>query len=117
MARVPTLLEEGIRERVGVGLYQDIFISRKKRRNSDGTFAFVRFCESGCMRNAIDRLNGVIWNGKRLFVAVSKYACDIGVRKHTLIQNHQKGANKINTMKWAPVKLNKDGENNNSGPR
>ncbi|MED6192685.1 hypothetical protein PIB30_012285 [Stylosanthes scabra] len=88
------------------GFVKDIFISRKERINNEGAFAFVRYCDYGCMLKAIDRLNGVIWNGRRLIVNVSRYACVGGVRRKTLMQDQQKGLRKERTQKWVPVKHN-----------
>ncbi|MED6152390.1 hypothetical protein PIB30_091605 [Stylosanthes scabra] len=61
------------------GSVNDIFMSRKSRRNANCPFAFVRFNEyAGAMR-AIDRLNGTFWGEGKLFITLSKFKRDGGV--------------------------------------
>ncbi|MED6175309.1 hypothetical protein PIB30_077159 [Stylosanthes scabra] len=55
------------------GFISDVFISRKERRNSTGTFAFIRFNSYGGSRKAIQRLNGTRWGEANLVVGLPKY--------------------------------------------
>ncbi|MED6112876.1 hypothetical protein PIB30_065724 [Stylosanthes scabra] len=49
------------------------FHRRKKRRNSNSLFAFIRFHAYGAAFRAINRLNGKLWYEAKLYVALSKY--------------------------------------------
>ncbi|MED6110166.1 hypothetical protein PIB30_040501 [Stylosanthes scabra] len=55
------------------GYINDIYISRRKRRQNDDTFAFVRFSEYGGMMKAITRMNGGYWKEHKLSVSRAKW--------------------------------------------
>ncbi|MED6156272.1 hypothetical protein PIB30_013078 [Stylosanthes scabra] len=96
------------------GYVKDIFISRKKRRNTDGAFAFVRFCELHCLWKAIEHMSGKTWNGRKLIVKIARYACDDGIQRNVV--GHQKGQSKIGTQKWVLVKHDKVAKTVDSTP-
>ncbi|MED6223602.1 hypothetical protein PIB30_075524 [Stylosanthes scabra] len=97
------------------GYVKDIYVSRKKRRNSKGTFAFVRFWEYGRVMKAIARLNGKPWHAYKLFVSLSKFRRDGGPRWENMEhEKHVGGQGKRQTQKWIPVK-NKIGEGTTTG--
>ncbi|MED6170487.1 hypothetical protein PIB30_031475 [Stylosanthes scabra] len=86
------------------GYIKDIYVSRKRRRETNGTFAFVRFCNYGSMRRAVVRTNGMYWNRRKIFVSMSKFTRDSGSRateKEAAIgggTNHQQDT-KVSTRK------------------
>ncbi|MED6155459.1 hypothetical protein PIB30_005311 [Stylosanthes scabra] len=112
---VSTTKRELYKEFGKCGFVKDIFISRKKRRNTEGTFAFVRYCEDSWMIRAINRLNGVLWNGRKLFVSESRYTWGGRVQRQPLLKNQHKEMKKGRTQKWIPVKQKQTDESDNRG--
>ncbi|MED6113226.1 hypothetical protein PIB30_068850 [Stylosanthes scabra] len=55
------------------GYILDVFISKKRRRNSNSVIAFIRYHAYGGAQRAINRLNGKLWLEAKLYVALSKY--------------------------------------------
>ncbi|MED6125669.1 hypothetical protein PIB30_070810 [Stylosanthes scabra] len=83
---------------------KDVFVSRKIRRNSNSPFAFVRFNKYVGASEAIQRLNGRLWDERKLFITLSKFERDDGSRREANERvNIPRQAKKI-VQKWVEVK-------------
>ncbi|MED6158490.1 hypothetical protein PIB30_033223 [Stylosanthes scabra] len=86
------------------GFIKDIYISRRKRQQTDDTFAFVRFWDYGSAMRAIKRLNGTSWQGHLLSVSMSKYRREGNWSSEKQDRAECFMMNKGQTKKWVPMK-------------
>ncbi|MED6147374.1 hypothetical protein PIB30_043515 [Stylosanthes scabra] len=92
------------------GLIVDIFVSRKSRRNKQGTYAFVRFKEWKDALRARENTNGVLWQGNKLTVSSAKNRKGEVSQKHVLRRTQWDSTiSKLRrrvVQKWIPVTMN-----------
>ncbi|CAO2814203.1 unnamed protein product [Amaranthus hypochondriacus] len=55
------------------GRVVDVYVSRKKRTATVAQFGFVRFKDRKCAEEAMDKLNGELIKGRKMYVSMAKY--------------------------------------------
>ncbi|MED6217511.1 hypothetical protein PIB30_018321 [Stylosanthes scabra] len=94
---------ELFKEFFGYEIIKDVFVSRKRRRNRNGLFAFIRFEELDSVRSAVTGMNGVWWQGRKLHVTMSRFRRNQGGRlQYRAWKNNRRGGQET-TIAWTEL--------------